>query len=102
MRHIRFAIWNVVSGTAEEACDIARDGLLPVFAAQPGFERYDVAILEDGKIVSLSIWDTTQEALAAVAIAHEYVKEHLGSRLELVDEHVGNLAWDKGPHGGEG
>ena len=98
MRHIRLAIWNVVSGTAEEVCEVAQRELLPVFAAQPGFERYDVAILEDGKIVSLSIWDTSQEALAAVVIAHDYVKEHFGTRLELVDEHVGNLAWDQGPN----
>jgi heme-degrading monooxygenase HmoA len=99
MRHIRLAIWNVLIGTPEELCAVAERELLPVFAAQPGFERYDVAITDDGKIVSLSIWDTAQEALAAVAIAHEYVKEHFGARMELVDEHVGNLAWDQGPVG---
>ena len=46
MRHFRVALFDVISGTAEEVIEIARAGLVPIFETQPGFVRYEVGVLD--------------------------------------------------------
>jgi hypothetical protein len=95
MRHLRIALYNTISGTAEEAVGIARKEIVPLFEAQPGFVRYEVGTLDDGGVVSFSIWETTDEAQHAVDLAASYVQEHLADRVKLREEHLGNVAWDE-------
>ena len=95
MRHLRIALYDMKSGTAEEALDIARDRVIPLFEKQPGFVRYEVGSLDQGGIVSFSIWETEDEAVHAEEIAAEFVKENLADRLQLREEHTGNIAWDE-------
>jgi heme-degrading monooxygenase HmoA len=96
MRHLRLALWTVTSGTADEALEIARDGFVPIFEKQPGFVRFEVGKLDDGGIVSFSIWETVEEALHAIDVAHSWVQENLADRIRLREEHTGDVAWDKG------
>jgi heme-degrading monooxygenase HmoA len=95
MRHFRVALYDITSGTAEEAEAIARDRVIPLFESQPGFVRYEVGTLDTGGIVSFSIWETEAEALKAIEIAAEFVEEHLADRCRLREEHTGNIAWDE-------
>ena len=85
----------MTSGTAEDAIEIARKGILPLFEAQPGFERYEVGTLDNGGIVSFSIWDTADEAQHAADLAATWVKENLADRIKLREQHTGDLAWDQ-------
>ena len=94
MRHFRVALFDVISGTAEEVIEIARTGLVPIFESQPGFVRYEVGVLDDGGIVSFSIWETADEAQRAVDLAAAFVKDNLANRERLRDEHTGDVAWD--------
>jgi hypothetical protein len=94
MRHFRVALYDVTSASADEVVDIARAGFLPIFEAQPGFVRYEVGELDNGGIVSFSIWDTANEAQRAVDLAAEFVRDNLASRVRLRDEHTGDVAWD--------
>ena len=96
MRHLRLALWTVTSGTADEALEIARGGILPLFKKQPGYVRYDVGKLDDGGIVSLSIWETVEEAVKAIDLAHTWVQENLADRVRLREEHTGDIFWDEG------
>jgi heme-degrading monooxygenase HmoA len=95
VRHLRIALYDMKSGTAEEALDIARDRVIPLFEEQPGFVRYEVGSLDKGGIVSFSIWETEAEAVHAEEIAAEFVKENLADRMQLREEHTGNIAWDE-------
>jgi heme-degrading monooxygenase HmoA len=95
MRHFRIAIYDMTSGTAEEAIDIARDRVIPLFEEQPGFVRYEVGALDSGGIVSFSVWETEDEALHADEVAANFVKENLADRMKLREEHTGDLAWDE-------
>ena len=95
MRHLRLALWTVTSGTADEALEIARKGFVPIFEKQPGFVRFEVGKLDDGGIVSFSIWETVEEALHAIDVAHSWVQENLADRIRLREEHTGDVAWDK-------
>jgi hypothetical protein len=95
MRHLRIALYDMTSGTAEEAIEIARKGILPLFEQQPGFTRYEVGELDSGGIVSFSVWETAGEAQHAVDLAASWVKDNLASRIKLREEHTGDVAWDE-------
>jgi heme-degrading monooxygenase HmoA len=95
MRHLRIALYDMTSGTAEDAIEIARKGILPLFEQQPGFERYEVGKLDNGGIVSFSVWDTADEAQHAVDLAASWVKDNLADRIKLREEHTGDMAWDE-------
>ena len=97
MKHIRFALWDVTSGTAEEAIEIARSGFRPLLESEPGFVRYEVGTLDNGVIVSLSVWESANQAKHAVAAAHDWVTANLADRIKLREEHLGELSWDDGP-----
>ena len=95
MRHFRIALYDITSGTAEEAIEIARDRVIPLFEKQPGFVRYEVGSLDTGGIASFSVWETKDEALHAEEVAADFVKENLADRMKLREEHTGDLAWDE-------
>ena len=95
MRHLRIALYDMTSGTADEAIEIARQGILPVFEQQPGFVRYEVGSLDNGGVVSFSIWETADEAQSAVDLAASWVKDNLADRIKLREQHTGDLAWDE-------
>jgi Antibiotic biosynthesis monooxygenase len=95
MRHLRIALWDVTSGTADEVLETARRGFVPIFEQQPGFVRYEAGKLDDGGTVSFSIWETRDEAHHAVELAHSWVNDNLSDRLRLREEHIGDISWDE-------
>lgn len=94
MRHFRVALYDVTSGSTDEVIEIARAGFVPIYEQQPGFVRYEVGKLDNGGVVSFSIWETADEALRAVQLAADWVKENLANRVRLREEHTGDVAWD--------
>ena len=97
MRHLRVALYDVTSGTPEEAIEIARKGFRPLLEQQPGFERYEVGTLDNGGIVSFSVWDTADEAHHAIDLAASWVRDNLADRVKLREEHTGDVSWDEAP-----
>ena len=95
--HVRIAIYKLTSGTVEEAVDLAKSGMLPIFQGQPGFIRYGVAQLEDGNVASVSAWETHEEAEAAVSAAAEFVQANMADRISLISNHIGDFFFDEGP-----
>ena len=51
--------------------------------------------LDNGGVVSFSIWDTAEEAQHAVDLAASWVKDNLADRVKLREEHTGDLSWDE-------
>ncbi len=93
--HVRIATYQLLKGTAEEAADLARNGMLPIFKKQPGFIRYGVALLDNGKVASVSLWETHDEAEAAVKAAADFVKENMADVIKLEESHVGDFFFDE-------
>jgi Antibiotic biosynthesis monooxygenase len=94
MRHFRVALYDVTSGPVQEVIELARAGFVPIFEKQPGFVRYEVGELDNGGIVSFSVWETADEARRAVDLAADWVKENVADRVRLREEHTGDVAWD--------
>ena len=95
MNHFRVALYDMTSGTAEEAVEIARKGMIPLYEAQPGFIRYEVGVLDNGGVCSFSVWETDEEAHKAIELARDWVKENLADRIKLREEHTGDMSWDE-------
>ena len=94
--HVRIAIYSLKQGTVEEAAELGRRGMLPIFRAQPGFVRYGLVLLDDRSVASVSVWETRDEAEAANASAASWVAENLADRVELQNTHVGDFLFDEG------
>jgi heme-degrading monooxygenase HmoA len=96
MQHLRMATYEITKGTFQEVADSARTGMLRRFQEQPGFIRYGVADLGDKKCLSISLWETRDQAQAATPVAASWVKENLADRIELKTSSVGDLAFFQG------
>jgi len=96
MQHLRIATYEITKGSFQDVADSARTGMLPKFKEQPGFLRYGLADLGDKTCVSISLWETRDQAQAAAPVAATWVKENLGDRVQLKTNSVGDLAFFQG------
>ena len=96
MQYLRIANYDITKGTFQDVADSAKTGMLRKFQDQPGFIRYGVADLGDKKCLSLSVWETREQAIAATPVAASWVKENLADRIELKSSSVGDLAFFHG------
>ena len=93
MQHLRVATYGITKGTFQEVAETAKTGMLPKFKQQPGFIRYGLADLGDKSCLSISLWETHEQAEAAAPVAASWVKENLSDRIELRSNQVGDLAF---------
>jgi hypothetical protein len=96
MQSLRIATYAINKGTFQELAETARTGMLPKFQKQPGFVRYGLADLGDKTCVSITVWETREQADAATPVAATWVGENLADRIELRTNTVGDLAFFKG------
>ena len=96
MEHVRIATYEINKGSFEEVADAAKTGMLRKFQETPGFIRYGVADLGDKKCVSISLWETRDEATAAAPLAESWVRENLSDRITLRSNYIGTLAFFQG------
>jgi heme-degrading monooxygenase HmoA len=96
MKHVRVATYEIKKGSFQEIADVAQMGMLRKFQEQPGFIRYGLADLGDKTCLSLSLWETRQDADSSVPVAANWVREHISDRVELRTNHVGELAFYEG------
>ena len=80
--HGRLATYNY-TGDVNELARRAEQGILPILQAQTGFRGYSVSA-GDGQILSLSIWDTREEAEAGSNVLAAWVADNMADDLELV------------------
>jgi heme-degrading monooxygenase HmoA len=78
------------TGDAEEVVEKARAGMLPIFKRQAGFLAYGVMV-EGDRIVSMSAWNSENDAKAADEAARQWVSENMDSKV--VYSFIGNYAW---------
>lgn len=91
MAHMRIAVYRIVSGTAREVSDRAEAGLLPIFRRQPGFVAYEGVGVGTDTIISLSTWQSAEQAEAAARQAADWVRENIADRIALQNNYVGDV-----------
>jgi heme-degrading monooxygenase HmoA len=96
MQSLRVANYKVIKGTFPELAEKARDGMLEIFKAQPGFIRYGLADTGDRTCLSISLWETRAQADAAAPAAATWVRDNLSDRVELRSNEVGEFAFFEG------
>ena len=92
MRYTRLATYNMTTGTFPELVGLAEKGILPIFTREPGFVDYGLIDAGQHKVVSISIWETREQAQKAVTVAETWVKANLAGRINLETNYVGDLA----------
>jgi heme-degrading monooxygenase HmoA len=93
MQHARVAVYQVKPGTADEIARRAQAGMLPIFRSQPGFVAYGGVTTDTDTVISLSFWQTQQQAEEAVQVATSWVKDNLAEMVVSVQNYVGDLAF---------
>ncbi|GAC1350872.1 MAG: hypothetical protein NVSMB27_37600 [Ktedonobacteraceae bacterium] len=93
MQHARVAVYQVKPGTADEIVRRAQAGMLPTFRSQPGFVGYGLVTSGETSVISLSFWQTPEQAEAAVQSAASWVKDNLAEMVVSVQSYVGDLAF---------
>jgi len=96
MPYARIAVYQFKPGTIDEVIRTAKEGLLPIFRQQPGFRRYATVKTGDDSGVSISTWDTKQEADIAVQKAAAWIKQNFAANVVSVANHVGEVAFSEG------
>ncbi len=96
MTHIRVATYQITRGTFQEVADKANEGMLPKFEQQEGFIRYGLADVGNSTCLSISLWETREQADRATPMAAEWILANLKDNVELKTNLVGDLAFFEG------
>ena len=96
MQSVRIANYKIVKGTFPELAEKAKHGMLTTFKTQPGFIRYGLADTGESTCVSISLWETREQAEAATPVAATWIREHLADRVEIRSNEIGDLAFFEG------
>lgn len=94
MNCTRIAVYDITPGKFDDVAAEAKAGMAPLFEQSPGFLSYGVAQVEDTKFVSVSTWQSHEQADAAAVQAATWVKEHGHDRFALRQNYTGDLAID--------
>ena len=66
MKHVRIAVYQVKPGLPiEEMVRLTRKLTLPVYQQQPGFVAYEAIYIEGDRWISITTWESRQQAEAA-------------------------------------
>jgi uncharacterized protein YcbX len=90
--HARVAFYRLRSGTFEQVVEIveAPGGLLEIFRGRPGFQSYE--LIETGAgLVSVSHWESSEQADAATRAAADWVAGHIDHLVKLQQSDTGEV-----------
>jgi hypothetical protein len=89
MTHMRISVYNVSRGSVQEVAKRAQEGMLPIFRQQPGLIAYEGVGVGPETIISLTTWQTVQQAEAATRQAADWVRQNIATMVQLQSNYVG-------------
>jgi len=96
MQFTRLSTYDLTKGTFDELTGIVEKGLLPTFAREPGFVNYGLVDAGDRKVVSISIWQTREQATKSATMATTWVTANVADRVRPLTTQIGDLALFRG------
>mgnify|MGYP001334079222 CR=1 FL=1 len=94
--HGRVGFLQVKPGTLDVSLEKARKELLPKMREQPGLKRYTVVITSPETLVSLSGWDTREQAEKAAETLSAWVRENMGPTVVSMENQIGEVILQRG------
>ncbi len=90
--YIRMGIYKVTRGSYEEFVDQARQRMAPFHRDSPGFVSYSLTDVGDGRFVSVSTWETREQAEAATSMTAEWIRSaNLADSVALEENLIGEM-----------
>ncbi len=92
--HTRVAYYQIKRfGSAEEIARRAESegGLVDQFARSPGYVSYELVAADDGGLISISHWESWEQAEAAETTADAWARENIADIATLEESHVGEV-----------
>jgi hypothetical protein len=96
MQYTRLSTYDLTKGTFSELTGLVEKGLLPTFAQEPGFVNYGLVDGGDHKVVSISIWQTREQAEKSAVTAKTWVATNIADRVRPLTTQIGDLALFRG------
>ena len=93
MHYIRIALYTFEPDTVDEMIRLAEDGMFPLFCRQPGFVAYSVIKTDEKSAISLSVWESREQAEAAIKVAALWVRQNIAEVVGPVQNYVGEVAF---------
>jgi heme-degrading monooxygenase HmoA len=84
-------IYAITKGSYDELIEQARRGLAPILRDCPGFVFYSTTDVGGGRFVSVSTWQTREQAEAAAAKSAEWVSENMADSVALEENLIGEM-----------
>ena len=92
MAHARVGIYKVRPEAAEAVMAKGKSELPDLMRGSPGFQRYGVLRTAPDEVVSLSAWDSREQADAAAERLTGWVRQNGGDAFVGAQNHVGEVA----------
>jgi len=96
MQFTRLSTYEMTKGSFDELTSLVEKGLLPTFAKEPGFVNYGLVDTGDHKVVSISIWQSHEQAQKSATMATDWVKANIADRVRPLTTQIGHLALFRG------
>ena len=92
MTHARVGIYKIRPETAEAVMTKGKNELPDLMKSSPGFQRYGVLRTAPGEVVSLSTWDSREQADGAAERLTAWVRQNGSDAFVGAQNHVGEVS----------
>ncbi len=84
MSHLRVATFDVISGTLEDLVEVIKQpgSFVDICHALPGFKSYSLLEVSPTQVMSISVWETHEEAEEAIAASAEWVAVNMADTVK--------------------
>jgi quinol monooxygenase YgiN len=90
-RHARIGFYTAQPGDLDHVIERARDEVIPMLEVEPGFRRYTLVRTGPDSLVSLTGWETPEQAYLAARRLSAWVAEVMGQTLLSVENQVAEV-----------
>jgi hypothetical protein len=93
MEHASVSFYRVKTGTADNLTERLQAELPRIYCHQQGFVSYDLIKASDDTLLSLSMWETEEQANIAQRSAAVWLQQQVGNPPDATDTYVGKVAF---------
>src|SRR5690349_21537497 len=91
MVYARAGFYTAKPGTLDEVLTKGREELIPLNKQQPGFRSYFLIRTGPNTAVSVTSWESKEQADEATERLSAWVRREMGPSLEKAENHVGEV-----------